>query len=130
MNQTFDFGQGAELRVAGSTVGVFVPKAQLCELIAERDALRRELEEAKRQEEESRLRADEYQHRATALEAEQEALEKALTAAVRDQFPVMDEDKALALIADMEKNGVDSAEVLAEIEAICRAASGGGAHAE
>ena len=92
MNPTIDLGQGAELRIAGSTVGVFVPEAKLRELIAERDTLRRELEDAKRQEEESRLRAEEYQHRVTALETEQEALEKALTVAVRDQFPVMDEE--------------------------------------
>ncbi len=118
MSTTIDLGQGAELRVAGSTVGVFLPEAKLRELIAERDALRGELEEAKRQLGSLRQQADESQRQVSALKAERDDYEKALTAAVREQFDVMDEEKALALIAETERNGVDFADVVREIEAI------------
>jgi uncharacterized coiled-coil DUF342 family protein len=118
MSTTIDLGQGAELRVAGSTVGVFLPEAKYRELVTERDALRRELEDARRQLETLQLQADEYARQVIALKAERDDCEKALTAAVRDQFDVMDEEKALALIAETEKNGVDFADVVREIEAI------------
>jgi len=97
---------------------MFLPEAKLRELNAERDSLRRELEDARRQLEGLRQQADEYQRQVRALEAERVGYEKALTAAVRDRFDVMDEDKALALIAETEKNGVDFADVVREIEAI------------
>jgi uncharacterized coiled-coil DUF342 family protein len=119
MSTTIDLGQGAELRVAGSTVGVFLPEAKHRELIAERDALRRELEEARRQLDGLRQQADEYQRQVSALEAERNEYGKALTAAVRDQFGTMDEEKALALIAEMENGGgVAFADVVREVEEI------------
>jgi chromosome segregation ATPase len=111
MSTNVDLGQGAELRVAGSTVGVFLPEAQFRELNAERDSLRRDLEDARR-------RADELQRQVRALEAERDNYEKALTAAVRNQFDTMDEEKALALIAETERSGVDFADVVREVEAI------------
>jgi uncharacterized coiled-coil DUF342 family protein len=130
VNTTVDLGQGAELRVAGSTVGVFLPEAKHRELLAERDALRRELEEARRQLESMRQQAAEHHRQVRVLQAEIDSYGKALTAAVRDQFPVMDDEKALALIAEAEKNGADGAEVLRQIETICRSGPEGGAHAE
>jgi hypothetical protein len=44
---------------------------------------------------------------------------------VRDQFE-FDEVRASALVAEAEKSGVDSAEVLLEIEAICEPGQGRG----
>ncbi len=115
MNLTIDLGQGAELRVAGSTVGVFVPEAKLRQLIGERDTLKDELAEARRQ--------------ISGLTIEIERYEKALTAAVRDQFDVMDEETALAHIADAEKNGVGFSDVIREIDAILYKEGTEGRHA-
>jgi hypothetical protein len=110
-------------------VGTFLPEAKLRELIAERDALRSDLHEAQRELDRLRLQEREYQRQLSALEAEREDYHRALTAAVRDQFPVIDDETALALIAEAETNGVDGAEVLRQVDAICRADPAGGAHA-
>ncbi len=48
MNMTTNLSEGAELRVAGSTVGIFLPEAKLRELLAERDSLRQQLEDERR----------------------------------------------------------------------------------
>jgi hypothetical protein len=87
------------------------------------------LQEAQRELDRLRLQEREYQRQLIALEAEREDYHRALTAAVRDQFPVIDDETALALIAEAETSGVNSAEVLRQIDAICRSGPAGGAHA-
>ncbi len=109
-----------QLADASGTVGTFLPEAKLRELTAERDALRTDLQEAQHELDRLRLQEKEYQRQLRALEAEREDYHRALTATVRDQFPVIDDETALALIADAETNGVDSAEVLRQVDAICR----------
>ena len=54
----------------------------------------------------------------------------ALVARASCHHELRDDDKALALIAEAEKSGVDGAEVLRQIEMICRSGPEGGAHAE
>src|SRR5215210_205252 len=115
MNTTVDLTQGAELHVGGATVGVFLPETKLRELVAERDALRGELEEARR--------------RIVTLEAECNRYSKALARAVQDQFPPLDDETALARIAEAESNGVDLAVVIREVEEILYKEGGEGHHA-
>ena len=47
---------------------------------------------------------------------------------MRNQFD-LDEERALALVAEAEMNGVDAAEVLRQVEVICASDAGQGAHA-
>ena len=117
-----------QLADASGTVGTFLPEPKLRELMAERDDLRRELDNARHELERMRQQAEEYQCLTSALMAERDDYEKVLTATVRDQFD-LDEDRALALIAEAETRGVDSAEVLCQVEAICESHPGRRIHA-
>src|SRR5579884_538620 len=101
MTTTVDLAQGAELCVGGATVGVFLPEAKLRELNAERDSLRKEIEELRRQ--------------LAALRSERDQYAKSLTAVMRDLDPI-DPATAETLIAEAEKNGVDFGEAVRQIE--------------
>jgi hypothetical protein len=121
VSTSIDLGQGAEVRIAGSTVGVLLPEDKYRELITERDSLRRELEEARQVSESLRQQSGQYLRQVKSLKAEIDRYEKALTAAVRDQFPSMDEETALALIAETEKTGVDFGKAVHELAAgLCK----------
>jgi hypothetical protein len=61
MNMSTNLTEGAELRVAGSTVGIFLPEATLRELVEERDSLRRQLEAMRREAENLAQQAEECQ---------------------------------------------------------------------
>lgn len=121
MNTTTHLSEGAELRVAGSTVGIFLPEAKLRELVEERDSLRQQLEDERRKAESLAQQTEECQRLQAELDdlkLERDEYEKALTAATRDLFPI-DKEAVEAAIAQAEGNIVDFSEVIREIEEIC-----------
>lgn len=75
-----------------------------------------ELEEATRQLESLRQQTEEYQREVQALKAEVRGYEKPLAAVVRDHFPELEEEKALALITEAEQCGLDFADVVRVVE--------------
>ncbi|MFL5240714.1 MAG: hypothetical protein ACJ8FY_01285 [Gemmataceae bacterium] len=117
-----------QLTDASGTVGTFLPETKLRELMAERDDLRKELENTRHELERALKKAEEYQRLVSALKMERDDYEKALTATVRDQFD-FEENRALAVIAGAQTSGVDSDEVLRQVEAICESSAGRGTHA-
>jgi hypothetical protein len=122
MNMTINLTEGAELRIAGSPVGVFLPEAKLRELVEERDSLRQQLEDERRKAESLAQQSEECQRlkmELNAVKKERDQYAKALTAAAGKLFPPIDEETAAALVAECETNGVDFAEVMREIEEIC-----------
>jgi uncharacterized coiled-coil DUF342 family protein len=118
-----------QLTDASGTIGTFLPEAKLREVLAERDSLHSALHEARQELERLRQQAEESQRLVNALKAERDDYERALTAAVRNQFK-FDEERALALVAEAETSGVDAAEVLRQVEAICESDPGRGTHAD
>ncbi|HJT78503.1 MAG TPA: hypothetical protein VJ739_14965 [Gemmataceae bacterium] len=115
MTTTVDLAQGAELSVGGATVGVFLPEAKLRELNAERESLRKEVEELRRQ--------------LAALRSERDQYARSLTAVMRDLVPVISPAEAEALIAEAEKDGVDFGEVVRQIEEMMGGEERGESHA-
>ncbi len=119
-----------QLTDASGTIGTFLPEAKLRELLAERDSLRSSLQEARQELEQLHRLAEEVQRReVNALKAQRDDYERALTVAMRNQFD-FDEERALALVAGAETNGVDAAEVLRQVEVICASDAGRGAHGD
>jgi len=118
-----------QLTDASGAIGTFLPEAKLREVLAERDSLRSALHEARQEFERVRQQAEESQRLVNALKAERDDYERALTAAVRNQFD-FDEERALALVAEAERSGVDAAEVLRQVEAICGSKRGRGTHVD
>ncbi len=121
MSMTTELTEGAELRVAGSTVGIFLPATKLRELVEERDSLRQQLEDERRKTSSLARQAEECQRLQSeldALKSERDRYAKALTAAAWELFPI-DEETAAALVAECEVSGVDFSEVVREVEEIC-----------
>ncbi len=114
MSTTVDLAQGAQLCVGGATVGVFLPEAKLRELNAERESLRKEVEELRRQ--------------LAALRSERDQYARSLSAAMWELDPI-DPATAEALIAEAEKDGVGFGEVVRQIEELMREKSGADSHA-
>ncbi|HEX5272482.1 MAG TPA: hypothetical protein VFW33_18420 [Gemmataceae bacterium] len=132
MNTTVDLGQGAELRVGGSTVGVYLPEAKFRELVAERDALRRELEDVRRELEAVRQGAGECERlkrELSAVKAESDQYNRTILALLRESVET-DEGKWNALISELENGGGgDLAEVVREIEQTLGRGTGEDVHA-
>lgn len=118
-----------QLTDASGTIGTFLAEAELRELLTERDSLRSDLHEAQQESERLRRQAEEAQQLVNVLNAQRDDYERALAAAVRNQFE-FDEERGLALIAEAEVSGVDAAEVLRQVDAICASDAGRGAHAD
>jgi seryl-tRNA synthetase len=102
MSPSTELVQGLELRdPTGSKLGVFVPEPVLRDLLAERDALRKQLAE-----EQARLRE---------VEKERDAYMQSIYHLTRKDFEnhtFTEED-----LREMEKNGVTGEQILREIEA-------------
>jgi chromosome segregation ATPase len=129
MSTTVDLAQGAELRVGGATVGVFLSESKFRELNAERDSLRKELEQLRQEVERLRREAEEARKELDAVRSDRDQYAKSLTAVMRDIDPVMSPAEAEAVIAEAEKDGVDFGEVVRQIEEIMGGKSGGESHA-
>ncbi len=115
MSDQIDLSQRVEIRYAtGDTVGIVLAPKAVQELTAERDQLR---------EEANRLRAEVAELQRALEDAQREARDKAAVAAERDQYlrslhALLAKDVQITPedIAELDKNGVDIAEVIAEIE--------------
>lgn len=101
MNTIVDLARGAELHVGGASVGVFLPEAQFRELTAEREALRRELEEARRE--------------LAVVQAERDGFCKSLLAVMWELRP-LDIATCEARIEEARRDGVDFSEVVRQAE--------------
>lgn len=108
MSDQIDLSQNLELRdAAGHTVGIVLPQKAAQDLTAERDQLRAEV---------SRLGAEVAELRQALETARQEAHDKAAIMAERDRYLQALEDLWAEKIADMDKNGREFGELIAEIE--------------
>ncbi|HTU91442.1 MAG TPA: hypothetical protein VMF69_15275 [Gemmataceae bacterium] len=115
MSNQIDLSQRVEIRYAsGDTVGIVLAPKAVQELTAERDQLR---------EETNRLRAEVAELRSALEEAQREARDKPAIVAERDQYlrslhALLAKDVQITPedIAELDKNGVDIADVIAEIE--------------
>lgn len=101
MSDSFDLSQKLELRdAAGHTIAIFWAQKTVQELIAERDHLRTEMAELRQ-----------------ALDAaRQEVRDKAAIMAERDLYLRELEEFWAERIAEVNKNGVDFGDFLAELE--------------
>jgi predicted RNase H-like nuclease (RuvC/YqgF family) len=115
VSNQIDLSQRVEIRYAtGDTVGIVLAPNAVQELTAERDQLR---------EESNRLRAEVAELRRALEEAKREVRDKADIVAERDQYlrslhALLAKDVQITAedIAELDKNGVDVADVIAEIE--------------
>src|SRR5262249_32871595 len=101
--QTIDLTQPFQFADAsGRPVGTFLPEAKLRELIAERDSLRKELEDLRKALDEVTAERNDYRRgRISSLPPE--------------EFTLTAED-----LKDMEKNGYTMEQILADIESLDR----------
>lgn len=113
MSDQLDLSQSLEVRdAAGQTVGILMPPKTARDLTVERDQLRAEVH---------RLHAEVAELRQTLDAARQEVRDKAAIVAERDLYLQQLEELMAEKIADMDKNGIDMGEVIAEIEQDLRA---------
>lgn len=113
MSEQLDPNRGLELRYAqGETVGIVLTPKAVHELTAERDQLRAEAD---------RLRVEVAELRRALDDARQEVRDKAAVLAERDLYLRELEGFWAEKIADMDKNGLDFGEVIAEMEQDLRA---------
>jgi hypothetical protein len=115
MSNQIDLSQRVEIRYAtGDTVGIVLAPKAVQELTAERDRLCEELD---------RLRAEVAELRRALEEAQHGLRDKAAIVFERDQYRVALQDllsKDVLItpedIAELDKNGVDLSDIIAEIE--------------
>jgi uncharacterized coiled-coil DUF342 family protein len=113
MSEQLDPNRGLELRFTqGETVGIVLTPKTVHELTTERDQLRAEAD---------RLRAEAAELRHALDEARQEVRDKAAIMAERDLYLRELEGFWGEKIAEMDKNGLDFGEVIAEMEQDLRA---------
>jgi septal ring factor EnvC (AmiA/AmiB activator) len=120
MSNQIDLSQRVEIRYAtGDTVGIVLAPNAVQELTAERDQLREETSRLRIQVAELRRALEEAQREVrdkTAIVAERDQLLRSLHALLAKDVQITPED-----IAELDKNGVDLADLIAEIEADFRA---------
>ncbi len=99
MSNAVGFGQGLELRDAsGRTLGVFLPDAVIKELIAERDALRKQVAE--------------QQEKLATLKAERDSYRQTVYALWPKDVPLLTEEE----LDEMKRNGIPFRQIIEEIE--------------
>jgi SMC interacting uncharacterized protein involved in chromosome segregation len=115
MSNQIDLSQRVEIRYAtGDTVGIVLAPKAVQELTAERDQLREETNQLRAQVAELRRALEETQRETrdkSAIVAERDQYLRSLHALLAKNVQITPED-----IAELNKNGVDIADVIAEIE--------------